>query len=151
MKIKILLIFLITFISNNSFCQAKFENYSVSVYQGKLKKPNFKSNLKAKKFITRIKEACKNGINFAGHYTLVTIGCGTACQFTILVDRKNGYIYNGLVTELGSNFKKSSRLFIKNSETKKNEFKDCDYCKPSYFVWNKNRFEKFNSQNRNVL
>ena len=132
-------------ISENSYCQEAFENYNVKVYQGKLKEPNFDSNKEAKKFITRIKEECKNGINFGGHYTLIIIGCGTACQLGILVDRKTGIIYKGIVTELGSSFKKNSNLFIKNIESEKYEFdqeSNCDYCKRSNLVWNDDHFEK---------
>lgn len=65
-------------------------------------------------FITRIKEGCKDGINFAGHYTLIYWGCGTACQYGVIVDRKTGIIYDGYTSSLGPEFKKESSYILFN-------------------------------------
>jgi hypothetical protein len=93
-----------------------FEKYSVPIYKGELKDPDFKTNPEAKSFITRIKEGCKEGVNFAGHYTLIYWGCGTACQYGVVVDRKTGKIFNGYLSSLGSEFKADSKLIIFNAE-----------------------------------
>jgi len=101
-----------------------FNTYKVPVYQGILKKPDFTSNPESKMFITRIQKGCENGINFAGHYTLIYWGCGTACQYGVLVDRKTGIIYDGYTSSLGSEFKKESKYIIFNTgdEEEKNAF-----------------------------
>ncbi|MBL4904606.1 MAG: hypothetical protein JKZ00_00955 [Flavobacteriaceae bacterium] len=91
-----------------------FKEYTVPVYQGILKEPDFTSNPEAKMFITRIKEGCKSGVNFAGHYTLIYWGCGTACQSGVIVDRKTGVIYDGYMSSLGSEFYKESAFIIFN-------------------------------------
>ena len=84
------------------------------MYNGELRAPNFESNPKYKKFITRITNECKEGVNFAGHYTMVSWGCGSPCQRSAVVDRKTGEIFDGLETTYGIEFKKDSRLVVKN-------------------------------------
>ena len=92
-----------------------FENFKVDLYEGALAEPDFNSAPDAIQFKTRITEACKNGINFAGKYTLVIWGCGTSCQSGVVVDRTNGKIYEGYYSSLGSEFKKDSHMIIINS------------------------------------
>lgn len=92
-----------------------FDKYKVKVYNGKLAEPDFNSNPEAKRYITRIKEGCEKGINFAGKYTLVIWGCGSPCQNGAIVNRINGKIYAGYFSAFGSEFKKDSRMIILNS------------------------------------
>jgi hypothetical protein len=92
-----------------------FEAHKAPVYKGKLASPDFSSNPEAKQFITRIKEGCKEGVNFAGHFTLVYWGCGTACQYGVVVDRKTGKIYNKYMSSMGSKYRKDSKLIIMES------------------------------------
>jgi hypothetical protein len=54
---------------------------------------DLKSHTKAPRFRTVLKEGAKIGPNFAGTYTIVTWGCGTACQEFAIVDAKNGRVY----------------------------------------------------------
>ena len=35
----------------------------------------------------------EEGVNFAGHYTLASAGCGTGCSITAIVDARNGKAY----------------------------------------------------------
>ncbi|WP_162623208.1 hypothetical protein [Confluentibacter sediminis] len=92
-----------------------FDKYQSEIYNGKLAEPDFNSYPEAKRYITRIKEECKNGINFAGKYTLVIWGCGSSCQSGVIVDRINGKIYGDYLSALGSEFRKDSRMIILNS------------------------------------
>lgn len=39
---------------------------------------------------TRIREGMKAGPNFAGHYSITVIGCGTACVFAVVGDNRTG-------------------------------------------------------------
>tara|TARA_R110002124_G_scaffold204972_3_gene371289 strand:- start:196 stop:1098 length:903 start_codon:yes stop_codon:yes gene_type:complete len=43
---------------------------------------------------TRITEAMLNGPNFAQHYTLITIGCGTSCIFGFVGNNRTGELYS---------------------------------------------------------
>ncbi|MBW8735266.1 MAG: hypothetical protein JF571_13375 [Asticcacaulis sp.] len=47
----------------------------------------------ARTFRTRIREGAKRGPNFAGHYTLIHIGCGADCQMSVVVDALTGKVY----------------------------------------------------------
>jgi hypothetical protein len=67
-------------------------------------------------FRTRITEGCKDGINFAGYYTLIYWGCGTSCQYGVIVNIKTGKIFDGYQSSLGSEFKKDSESIIMNSD-----------------------------------
>ncbi len=97
----------------------KFEDFKVVPYKGPLAKPDFATDPKAKRYITAIKTGCKElGINYAGHYTLITIGCGSNCAFMAIVDRINGKILYSCIPFYISNgceFQTDSRLFILNA------------------------------------
>jgi hypothetical protein len=118
--------------------QKSFNDYQVDIYNGKLADPDFSSNPDAKLYITRIKDECAKGINFAGHYTLVIWGCGSPCQSGVIIDRKTGKIFGGYDSTLGSEFKKDSKMIIKNIgaiDTKSNLIDVCAFCEVSHEVW----------------
>lgn len=71
-----------------------FEQHVVSVYSGPSAKPDFQSLPGSKMFRTRIRDGIKQGVNFAGHYAIVTFGCGTDCSFSFLVDVRSGKIFD---------------------------------------------------------
>ncbi|WP_127138375.1 hypothetical protein [Flagellimonas oceanensis] len=125
--------------------KSTFEDYAVEVYEGKLANPDFSTNPDAKSFITRIKQGCAEGVNFAGHYTLITWGCGSPCQTGVVVDRISGKIHEGLLTSLGLKFKKDSKLVIKNIgaiDPKTNLIEVCSYCEVKHEIWTGSSFEK---------
>ena len=93
------------------------------IYKGKLANPDFRTDPNAKYFITRIKEGCENnGVNFAGHYTIIEWGCGAGCQQMAVVDRMNGKIifskipFDTLDGHCGLNYKIDSRMIVVNTE-----------------------------------
>lgn len=72
----------------------RFESYSADVYAGKPASLNLRSHRLARMFRTRIREQLQEeGINFAGHYTIAVMGCGTGCSTTAIVDARNGRAY----------------------------------------------------------
>lgn len=123
---------------------ANFKDYPVEVYHGALAEPDFSTAPDAKAFESRIKDACNNGINFAGHYTLVIWGCGAPCQTGVVVNRKTGEIIEGYQTSLGSDFRKDSELIIMNSaaiDPNTNLIEICSYCTVSEEIWSGKGFE----------
>ena len=118
--------------------------YAVELYNGPLADPDFDTNPEALMFRTRIKITCATeGVNFAGHYTLVSFGCGTACQANFVIDRKTGEIFEGFTTELGVAFDSRSSMLIKNigaQEMSQEEQESCDWCKITYWEWKDNAF-----------
>ncbi|HEY0322416.1 MAG TPA: hypothetical protein VGC66_15780 [Pyrinomonadaceae bacterium] len=71
----------------------RFEAYAVPVYKGKVAPVNLKSAKGASSFRTRLREGAQQGVNFAGHYTLVVWGCGTGCGDVGIIDAKTGTVY----------------------------------------------------------
>lgn len=124
--------------------RTKFEDYPATIYEGKLEDPDFSTHPDAKRFITRIKNGCEEGINFAGYFTLITWGCGSPCQSGVVVNRKTGEIFGGYGTALGSEFRKNSNMLIRNVEaidTVTNLIKACAYCEVNHDVWTGTEFE----------
>ena len=65
------------------------------VYRGVVRLPNFTGRDKPyANYRTRIIEEMKSGPNFAGHYAIVQIGCGTSCRFAIVGDVATGRLYD---------------------------------------------------------
>ncbi len=55
---------------------------------------NLRSHPLARLYKTRIREQVREeGVNFAGHYTLASVGCGTGCSTTAIVDARTGTAY----------------------------------------------------------
>lgn len=72
----------------------RFEKYSADVYAGKPAPLNLRSHRLARMYRTSIREQLQEeGINFAGHYTVAVMGCGTGCSITAIVDARNGKAY----------------------------------------------------------
>ncbi len=72
----------------------KFESFKVAVWRGLVAKLDLKSHPLAQKFRTAAREQIKDGgVNFAGHYTLVSMGCGAGCGISGLVDAHTGKAY----------------------------------------------------------
>jgi hypothetical protein len=95
---------------------------------GKLKGKPARARIRtkdARMYRTAITEGAKEGPNFAGHYTIVQWGCGTACLGFAIVDANTGRVtmspfYVGMGYDLGDElrerdlieYKLDSRLLI---------------------------------------
>ena len=74
--------------------EPQFREYRAPILRGKKAALNLGSHPLARKFRTLIREQMHDaGVNFAGHYTLASMGCGTGCSITAIVDRRNGNAY----------------------------------------------------------
>lgn len=96
-----------------------FAEYPVaSIYDGKLKLPDFKRRDKDfASFKTRIIGGMKEGVTFAGEYSIVQFGCGTGCTHVVLANNQTGELHGfprggefnqGLTLE----YKANSRLML---------------------------------------
>jgi hypothetical protein len=45
-----------------------------------------------RQFATRIREASRQKVNFAGHFILASWGCGASCVMTVVIDAKTGVV-----------------------------------------------------------
>lgn len=69
----------------------RFENYAVAVWRGKVAQLNQRSHPLARKYRTLMSQQVKEaGVNFAGRYTLASVGCGTGCSITAIIDARTG-------------------------------------------------------------
>jgi hypothetical protein len=103
----------LTLILSQSICSAqkkeppRFEDFSADVYAGKPAPLNLRSHRLARTYRTSLREQLHDeGINFAGHYTLAIMGCGTGCSITAIVDARDGRAYfprvlDGWTSEIG--------------------------------------------------
>jgi hypothetical protein len=72
----------------------RFEDYAAPTGSDKVAPLDLRSHPLARKFRTLIRQQLRDeGINFAGHYTLATMGCGTGCSIVAIVDVRNGRAY----------------------------------------------------------
>lgn len=70
----------------------KFEDYSVNIYKGPLRSLNLQSHPEARSYRTRLRNAVKGEVNFAGKYILTTWGCGTSCITGAVIDARSGAV-----------------------------------------------------------
>lgn len=85
------------------------------IYKGSKHKLQLSSHQGSKKFKTLLQQGTKNGPNFAGHYTIVEIGCGTSCLNIWIIDTRSGKILEGPYnTAWGAEYNLNSRLLILN-------------------------------------
>jgi hypothetical protein len=70
-----------------------FFSYREPVYKGKIAAVKINSKY-SRTYRTVLRDSVKeSGVNFAGHYTLATWGCGTNCNQMAVVDVKTGQTY----------------------------------------------------------
>ncbi len=108
MKIRIVLpVALLLAFSSIGFAQSTptFTRYAVKVEAIKNVRVNLKSHKDANMFRTNLRNAAKEGVNFAGHYILATWGCGTNCTQSAIIDARNGSVFFPRILEgAGSGF-----------------------------------------------
>jgi hypothetical protein len=127
-----------------------FDQYKVKISTAKPKPIKFSGNKDARMFRTRLKEAYKEGVNFAGHFVFATWGCGTSCQQGAIIDTKTGVVYFPKELNVMTfryidedveplQFQKDSKLFILNGYPGTGE----DNLEGAYyFVWEGTKFKQ---------
>lgn len=70
-----------------------FAGYKTSVDKKRTVTVDLKSHKDARMFRTNLRNAAKEGVNFAGHYILTGWGCGTNCSQWAIIDARNGRVF----------------------------------------------------------
>lgn len=70
-----------------------FERYPARVWNAKSKPPNLRTHKNARLFRTALRNAAKEGINFAGHFVLTSWGCGSSCTVGAIINGKTGEVF----------------------------------------------------------
>jgi hypothetical protein len=131
-----------------------FEEFSVpEVFQGKPVAPRLKGS--SEELRTRINEAAKEGPDFAGHYTIVIWGCGSACALMAIINTQTGAAKEGPFRTLGHfwtygyygdtadteapyiDYRVNSRLLVLRGCPEDKEKK----CGTYYYEWAKDKFK----------
>jgi hypothetical protein len=95
-----------------------FSQYKIQDSEKMTEKPapvDLSSYEGARTYRTKLREGAKAGPNFAGHYTIVTYGCGTQCQDNWVIDAKTGKIIDRFESSIGSKYQPESNLLIINA------------------------------------
>ncbi|MCA1565336.1 MAG: hypothetical protein LC803_06830 [Acidobacteria bacterium] len=72
----------------------RYEDYAAAAGREKIAPLNPRSHPLARKYRTVIRQQLREeGVNFAGHYTLASVGCGTGCSIIAIVDARTGRAY----------------------------------------------------------
>jgi len=80
----------------------RFEDYpAADMFKGKQVAPKLVTE-ELRMFRTRIMEGAKEAPNFAGHYTVFTVGCGSNCGTLYIVDARTGGVFSPRVDIIGS-------------------------------------------------
>jgi len=96
MKRSVSIIAVLVLIIGSAFTQTKrpaFISYSAAVEKPRVRAIDFKASPDARSFRTRLSDAIKSGVNFAGHYVVAGWGCGTGCISGAIIDARNGRVY----------------------------------------------------------
>jgi hypothetical protein len=94
----------------------KFEDFTVSdVYRGRPAAVDLRSDPLARRYRTRLRQGAAKGASFAGHYAVVTWGCGTSCERFALVDVRTGKAWiSPTRLSRGAQYRVDSGLFVLN-------------------------------------
>ncbi|MBU4480681.1 hypothetical protein KKG48_04550 [Patescibacteria group bacterium] len=133
-----------------------FEKYKVDdILQVAPADLNVSSNKFAREFRTRIcEELATQGVNFAGSYSIVSVGMTGWGENYYIVDRRNGNAYIFPYYAAFLDFRKDSNLIIMNPKeaildamSKKDDLENCYWLhqqeftdlRPFYFLWENNQ------------
>jgi hypothetical protein len=72
----------------------RFEDYAAAVWRGRIAPLDQSRHPLARRYRTVMRQQlAEEGVNFAGHYTLASAGCGTGCSITAIIDARTGRAY----------------------------------------------------------
>jgi hypothetical protein len=108
--------------------------------------PDLGSHPLARRYRTVLTRAAANGPNFAGHYTLVRIGCGTSCIHVAVLDAITGQVHFPKNLEIvqwagwwhtpyGPQYRRHSRLLVVYGSVGESQPYGV-----AYFLWNGHEF-----------
>ena len=104
-------------------------------------------------YADEIGKTAARGANFAGHYALVALPCGTGCDMIAIVDLRDGTAYMAnLIAEFGLKFSLDSSLLILNPATPEAPLAARNTgpsSLPTYYNWQENKFVFLYHQERN--
>ena len=116
----------------------RFEDFVVSEPPpSELAAPDLATHPVARRFRTVLRRAARRGVTFAGHFTIVEIGCGTSCVSLGIIDRGSGRVFfpdafvalsfPGLDERPGFQYRRDSRLIVACGDPGEKDKPACRY------------------------
>lgn len=134
-----------TITTSSTFAQSSQAMPMDRIYRGPIVLPDFKGRDKAfASYRTRISEEMKTGPNFAGHYALVIIGCGTSCRFAYVADVSTGQVYD--FPYGGEEKYDMNLLYWAKNESVTVSWISGDNCMRDYLTWTGTSFKSHGPQ-----
>lgn len=93
-KMKIVILILSVFYSSISVAWVhipSFDEFPVKVFTGNRSGVKI-STAKDRQYASRLRQLASQPVNFAGHYVLVSWGCGASCVMAAAIDAKGGKV-----------------------------------------------------------
>jgi hypothetical protein len=133
-----------------------FENFPGEIFSASPAEVNLASHPDGEMFRTRLTDTFTDDTRFAGHYRIVEIGCGTACQSIWAVDLIDGSVYSLFTASSGVAYRPDSRLIVENDPAFFEEMLDTStvaevedymrtYGSPEFWTEENGLFEKMDS------
>lgn len=112
---------------------------------GSARYPDFRGrDARFNSYRTRISTGVASGVNFAGAYRLVEIGCGTSCTFAYIVDLSNGRVGNFPLG--GEDNSGMSLTYRSDSEAVVAYWTEDDRCFKQLLYWDLDQFRLLGSR-----
>lgn len=111
-------------------------------YSGQSAQLDVTSHPEATKHLSALQNGLQQEMNFAGRYTVVTVGCGTTCQEHFVIDRQQGKVLDKVQSSTGAQYRPDSRIFIVNPPDSSHNYIDCPYCEPEAYAFENGAFRK---------
>lgn len=117
-----------------------FSDYAVpSVSGAVVSKLDLGVDRRAHIFKSQLEKSVGQPANFAGHYVVLSWGCGTSCQVVATVDVETGVARLApFSTSLGSEFRADSRLFVDSPPGAVRKMKSSLFT-TRYYAWNEEK------------
>ena len=123
-----------------------FQDYPVPISTGPFVAPNYRDMApRHRKFRTALALAALAGPNYAGHFAVVEVGCGTACSIPMALDLTTGAVVDlppevSMSPDVIYEYHRNSALLV--ALTGIDIFTDKPRCKKSFFHWANGSFAK---------
>jgi len=142
-KLSIGFLAFVAFASATFGSEPTFSEFRVPVETITKPKINLRSHPIGRRYRTQIRWTVhEKGVNFAGHFTVVTWGCGTECSLFAIVDLRTGRIWHDpeLIATRSLEFRADSRLMVFNPWNGPDDF--APQVATVFYVWSGSQLRK---------
>ncbi len=133
----------------------RFADYPATpVWRGQPAVPDVRSEPRSRLFRTMLRRGAAEGPNFAGHYTIVSWGCGSGCAGYAIVDARSGRVFHPENFQSNVVYNTDDAIFADGAEAVRFRLdsrllivigainEESKLRGVSYFVWNGRRLDR---------